>query len=263
MAIPDYVAERIRCAVPVNCSVVPNSTPVVSFGNAGVARVATLGLNPSRVEFEEKGVRLDGTKRRLATHQSLEVTTLVDAPDAVVAKVLTDCHDYFLRNPYWKWFGQLETLLTSAVGASYKNGTACHLDLVQWATDPTWGHLAAAARKQLIAADRAFLRQQLMSERIELVLLNGGRVIDEVASTGVAFVSRPGAVDAVHGKSTPMVVGRDRGIFYVGWRVNLQSSPGVTNRLRSAIADRVRDEVGSAGLVVDGDRSPAPGSDRR
>lgn len=263
MVVPDYVAERIRCAVPVNCSVVPSSTPVVSFGNSGVARVATLGLNPSRVEFEEKDGWLEGAKRRLATHQSLEVTTLVDAPDTVVAQVLTECHDYFLRNPYWKWFGQLETLLTSAVGASYKNGTACHLDLVQWATDPTWGHLGAAARKQLIAADRAFLRQQLMSERIELVLLNGGRVVDEVASTGVTFTSRPSAVDAVHDKSTPMVVGRDRGVLYVGWRVNLQSSPGVTNRLRSAIAARVQNEVTSAGLVVEGDRSSVTGSDRR
>lgn len=255
MEVPDYVAGRIRCAVPVNCSVVPNSTPVVSFGNASVARVATLGLNPSRVEFEEKGVWLDGAKRRLATHQSLGVASLVDAPDVVIAQVLADCYDYFLHNPYWKWFGQLETLLTLAVGASYKNGTACHLDLVQWATDPTWGRLKAAARKQLIAADRAFLRQQLMSERIELVLLNGGKVVDEVASTGVTFVSRPSAVDTVHNMSTPVVVGRDRGVLYVGWRVNIQSSPGVTNRLRSALAARVRDEAASAGLPFDGDRS--------
>jgi hypothetical protein len=88
-------------------------------------------------------------------------------------------------------------------------------------------------------------------------------VVDEVASTGVTFVSRPSATDAVYNKSTPVVVGRDRGVLYVGWRVNLQSSLGVTNRLRSAIAARVRDEAASAGLVVDGDRSFGPGSDRR
>ena len=53
---PGYVEDRIRRPAPERCFVVPASTPVVAFGNPGVARVATLGLNPSRIEFEIKGV---------------------------------------------------------------------------------------------------------------------------------------------------------------------------------------------------------------
>ena len=38
-----------------------------------------------------------------------------------------------MRNPY-SWFNPLEALLNAAAGASYYKRSACHLDLVQWAT---------------------------------------------------------------------------------------------------------------------------------
>jgi hypothetical protein len=49
--IPDYIVQRIRRPIPVNRGVVAGSTPVLSFGNAQCAAVATLGLNPSVREF--------------------------------------------------------------------------------------------------------------------------------------------------------------------------------------------------------------------
>jgi hypothetical protein len=139
--IPEYIETRIRRPPPPNSSVVPGSTPVLSFGDAQRATVATLGLNPSRVEFlDQHGNELTVNARRLATHNSLGTSDLVAAPIEIVSKVLEGCNGYFHRNPYRRWFDQLHPVLT-ACAASYYDGSACHLDLVQWATDPTWGKL--------------------------------------------------------------------------------------------------------------------------
>jgi hypothetical protein len=129
--IPDYIEQRIRRRAPAGASVVPGSTPVVAFGNSQMASVATLGLNPSRIEFldERTGQELVGTSRRLATFASLGTSDLSTAPDAIVAQVLDDCNSYFERNPYRRWFDQLMPVL-EACGASYYDRSACHLDLV-------------------------------------------------------------------------------------------------------------------------------------
>jgi hypothetical protein len=44
------------------------------------------------------------------------------------------------RNPYRRWFDPLDQALRAAFGVSYYAGTACHLDLVQWATTPVWNN---------------------------------------------------------------------------------------------------------------------------
>jgi len=49
--IPQYVVERIRESPPYDACVVSGSTPIIAFGSVHGARVATLGLNPSRQEF--------------------------------------------------------------------------------------------------------------------------------------------------------------------------------------------------------------------
>jgi transposase-like protein len=140
-AIPPYVLERVRRSIPPSSMVVPGSTPVVAFGNARRATVATLGLNPSRVEFLDRhGQEFTESQRRLETCRSLGVAQLADAPDDIVERVVAGCDGYFQRNPYWRWFLPLEQVL-QGVGVSYTDGSACHLDLIQWATDPVWGKL--------------------------------------------------------------------------------------------------------------------------
>jgi hypothetical protein len=87
--------------------------------------------------------------------------------------VLQDCNTYFDRRRYCRWFDQLVPIL-AACGGSYYDHSACHLDLVQWATDPTWRSLRPASlRKKLIADDARFLQQQLRNENIQLLLVNG------------------------------------------------------------------------------------------
>jgi hypothetical protein len=216
--------------------VVPGSTPVVAFGDVRSARVATLGLNPSRIEFEQRGAELDGPLRRFETLRSLGVASLDDAPHAMVLRVWRRCNNYFHGNPY-SWFNRLEEVL-NAVGASYFAGTACHLDLSQWATDPTWNGLPAETRERLVADDAAFLLTQLRSEPITLLLLNGKGVINAFRSVLGGHVEAAGQV--TDRSVTTRFCGGTIGVTrVVGWSTNLQSSFGVTNELRAKIAQRV------------------------
>jgi hypothetical protein len=81
----------------------------------------------------------------------------------------------------------LDKVLRTGLGVSYYDGSACHLDLVQWATDPVWGKIpSSAAREALLEDGVPHLRAQLTRENVRLVLLNGRQVIDQVTSLGLA-----------------------------------------------------------------------------
>ena len=243
--LEDWIEERIRRAPPSACCVVAGSTPVVSFGNARTARVATLGLNPSRIEFIEDGVELVGERRRLASLNSLGVRSLVDASREQVATVLHECERYFERRPYRQWFDQLEGVL-AAIGASYYGDrpTACHLDIVQWATDPTWGALDRHARAKLVAADGPFLMEQLRHSSIKLLLVNGAGPLHKLGRlAGVEFEPQ-GRRLAMGSIVSELVSGTIGTVRVIGWRANLQSSHGVANVERRALGEAVLAVVG-------------------
>lgn len=240
--VPAYVAARIRQPPPADCDVLAGSTPVVAFGDPRRARVATLGLNPSRAEFEEGGIELEGPRRRFETLRSLGVTTLEDAHDSVIDRVWERCNGYFHGNPY-RWFDRLEEVL-NAVGASYFDESACHLDLSQWATDPTWGGLTSEARQRLTAKDSAFLLTQLQAEPIDLLLLNGLGVLRAFRSALDGDLQPAGGVED-RSVRTMLHVGAIRGIQVVGWSTNLQSSFGVTKELRNKLALRISELAGA------------------
>ncbi len=243
--VPDYIEQRIRRPIPVDSCVVSGSTPVVAFGNARTASVATLGLNPSRLEFlDRNGHELIGGDRRLATHRSLGLSYLSDAPSSAVEQVLHDCDEYFSRNPYWRWFGHLEKVLND-IGASYSDGSACHLDLVQWATDPTWSGLPRGLQDKLTGDDAGFFKQQLTNESIKLLLVNGKSVIDQLRRKCDAKLNE---VNGIQNHDTHFVVGKvfDK-VCVVGWSTNLQSSFGVTTEWKIAIANRAAQLVSDLG----------------
>lgn len=253
--VPQYVVDRVTQPVPEGSSVIPGSTPVVWFGSVATAQVATLGLNPSRAEFTKvagagKGQWLTGEDRRLATYESLGVRSLISAARDQVEQIVAECNGYFQKNPYWAWFKPLETLVSEALGASYLDGSACHLDLVQWATDPVWRKLPGPVRADLIEADREFLRHQLMHEQVRLVLLNGSAVVDQIKKMGIALAEAEPATAGA--KASKIVVGAGYGAVFVGWSQNLQSAFGVTSELKSAISTRVKEESTARGFSLRG-----------
>lgn len=238
-SIPNYLVERVRRSPPPGAGVVPGSTPVLAFGDARHATVATLGLNPSRVEFLDRaGRELPEPHRRLETLRSLGVAATQDLPDHLAARVIAGCDGYYQRNPYWYWFRPLDAILRG-IGASYADGSACHLDLVQWATDPTWRGLSPATRRALLAADAAFLHQQLTRERIALLLLNGRSVVEAFRASMGAQLAPAGQVS--DRRVTAQIVAGDAlgSLRVIGWSTNIQSSMGVTHVLRERLGAAV------------------------
>jgi hypothetical protein len=244
-ALPQYVADMVRRLPPPRTPVVSSSTPVVAFGDPTRAEVATLGINPSSREFAGvDAALLAGSERRLATMQSIGAEQLDQLNDEQVASVVADCETYFYRRPYRRWFDPLEELLRVGTGTSYYDGSACHLDLVQWATDPIWGRISDAdVRRALLEDGVPHLRAQLARENVRLVLLNGRQVCEQVRAGGLTHLVEAGGIPVARG-TCRLYTGSGQGIHWVGWSANLQSSWGVSTAFKEELAAWV------AGLCV-------------
>lgn len=243
MTVPDYIACRIRTPYPNIPYVLRGSTPVISFGDFRSAHVATLGINPSDSEFIEKGAWLTDDKQRLATLQSLGLSALEEASEVDVSVIVDACCNYFSPsgNPYWRWFRVLDKLLQDGLGVSYEAGDAVHLDLVQWATAPVWGQIKEANyRNQLIQSDREFLREQLARENIQLVIMNGRSVLDQVQRAGVRYTHRFPLVNAK--KKSEVVFGRLDGTAFFGWNQYIHGC-SFTREQRAQVVDLLQSHV--------------------
>jgi hypothetical protein len=243
--------ELVRRLPPDGTPVIPSATPVIAFGDPAGARVATVGINPSAREFLENGRLLAGSARRLATLTSLGAERLDELTDVQAEEVLRECASYFSRNPYRQWFDQLDDLLKAAYDASYYDGSACHLDLVMWATDPVWGQLDGFARERLLADGLPLLRRQLDRYSFDVVLLNGRGVIEEVLEAGLAELSAIGRLE-VGAISSRLYAGSARGATWIAWSANLQSSRGITNAFRHELARCVQGLVATKSVPAEG-----------
>lgn len=236
MPWPDYLVDRAVQAPDSGLSVVARSTPVVAFGDPVAATVATLGINPSSKEFRDgEGRLLGGAQRRLATLDSLGVHSYDDLSRAHGEVVVEECASYFERQPYGRWFNPLDRILPDAIGVSYYDRTACHLDLIQWATDPVWSGLTDGVRNSLLRQDAAFLRRQLDRPDLRLVIVNGRAVMDQTESLGLV---RWRKVDTLNDPLAQVLVGESNGTRLVGWTCNLQGTPGAM-RHQSRLAELV------------------------
>lgn len=223
-AWPDYLLKRAERKPPAGCGVIFRSTPVVSFGHPLAPVVATLGINPSRGEFlDREGSLLADGDRRLATLPSVGVEDYDNLNRELAGQIVDDCASYFERRPYW-WFNPLDRILRSALAVSYFEGTSCHLDLVQWATDPLWGQLDEVARARLLADDRTFLVQQLQAEHYRVVVVNGRTALHWIERAGL---TRWREVSRLAGPPAAVLYAGDTTApLFIGWSCNLQSQPG-------------------------------------
>jgi hypothetical protein len=229
---PAYLIRRAIAQPPDDCFVVEGSTPVISFGNPVQARVATLGINPSRNEFlSQSGTLMTGKKRRLATLESLKIVDRSVIDEGHGESVLDGCADYFTVRSY-AWFRPLNFILTESIGASY--GTdACHLDLVQWATDPVWRALDKTIRSKLLDDGVEFLKAQLASEKYRLVIVNGRTVMNVIEAAGITSWLSVGPV--LRNPTTHLYVGERGNQRFLGWSCNLQSQPGARRHIDALI----------------------------
>ena len=171
MPIPDYILERFQRPIPPDCCVMQERWPVIANGDPGIAKVATIGLNPGGATPYNDApaeVQWEGQKR------------------------------YFQCNVYRTYFSPLEKVL-NACGSSYggkydPDGSysipACNLDLVCWATDPRgWSEVPPGARDQLIEQDKEFLSDLLRrNPNINCLLATPVRVVDELKRSHGAYL---------------------------------------------------------------------------
>lgn len=235
--IPLFVLERAAQPIPKGLSVVPGTTPVVSFGSPSQARIATLSINPSHREFVDvKKVLLKGSKARLVDRLSLGVSDDEALTLQQAAEVVNGCYNYF-ENPktVYSWFKTMEQVALPAFQASYLNGSACALDVSQWATLPIWSGLTPAQQFKLFEEDATFLDQQLREYEFELVLLNGAAAINQVNKLGIVQTEEIGFATYFSGATeTVFTVQAGRaadGTVFAGWSFYIQN-------MRAAYADR-------------------------
>jgi len=251
-----------RPAPPVR-AIVAGSTPVLSFGDPLRAGVATLGINPSSREFiGEDSLLLTGRLRRLATTESIGAEPRRQLTVEQAGAVVEDCNGYFARNPYRRWFGRLDRVLTSALGVGYYAGTACHLDLIQWATDPAWGKLLDPEKRLLLDEGRPHLQRLLGQPNLRVVVLNGRSVIDHVTQLRLCAL-REVAWIARDRDTRRLLLGQRNGVTYVGWTTNLQSSRGVSRRFLDELTGTAATLVGGLGAMpepVPSERAPQQSS---
>ena len=232
------------------------SCPVPFFGHIESSLIATVGINPSNREFVDvDGAELKGDSRRFPTLHSLGLRTWSDAHYDSMQSVISSCRRYFDNRPYDAWFGVLNNLL-NGTGHSYyvPKSSACHLDIVPWATHAKWSALSLATQRVLLNTASGAVFGLLEATPIQMLILNGRSVVayfEQMTGHRLHARQQPtwslgrGDKGRAPGMSYSGVISEIAGtklssqVLVVGYNHNLQSTFGVT----VAVRDRVRDWV--------------------
>jgi hypothetical protein len=251
--LPNFL-EQLDTLADCGVSVIPWSSPVLSFGDLSQASVATLGLNPSDREFvDPAGNELDGYERRFHTLRSLGLKRWRESSPPQLDLILNSCFSYFDKNPYDRWFKRLDYII-SGTHASYYNRFfhACHLDLIPYATKTKWGELTQRERNKLVQVAGGSLAILLRESPIRLLVLNGNSVVRGFQALGgatliaqampnwrlprktgadVPGISFEGRIEHFAGRPLAHPIG------VLGFNHNIQSSFGVTKEVTGEIQD--------------------------
>lgn len=245
--------NRLDTAAITGSDVIRWGCPVLSFGDLSTSKVATLGLNPSNREFVDRsGNELQGAYRRFHTLNSLGIDSWSEVDARHLRLILDMCRLYFLGNPYDGWFRRLDAVV-SGTRASYYDGaavTACHLDLIPYATARKWTELTGNQRSLLMDVAGDTLGLLLRDSPVRILILNGRSVVrhfEDISDTRLECFNRPtwsltreskcdvpgiaykGLVEYVAG------VALRHKVLVLGFNHNIQSSFGVTTNVIHSI----------------------------
>jgi hypothetical protein len=255
--------DRLDRAELSSADVIQWGCPVPSFGDLLKSKVATVGLNPSNREFVgELGQELDGTSRRFHTLNSLGIASWSDADSRHLNLILDSCRTYFAGNPYDRWFRRLDRIV-SATKASFYDAScsACHLDLIPYATAHKWAELTTQQRSSLLAVAGDTLGLLLTESPVRVLILNGQSVVGRFQDIcGVCFktqkmptwsLRRRGQSDVLRVAYQGIVksvsgIELNHEILVLGYNHNLQSSFGVT----TDVIESIREWVARTGAEV-------------
>ena len=244
----------------------PWGAPIPSFGDLEHAQIATVGINPSNREFvDQQGQELNGDLRRFHTLSSLGLRTWATAAENHVRLIWNTCRTYFSNNPYDIWFRQLDHLLHLSKASFYPRTDtrhlACHLDLIPFATTNKWTDLSLRAKKALMDAAGGSLLRLLEHSQLKILVLNGAAVVKHIqALMNIRLEQRPMGTWALPRRSGNSIPGvafhgqltittrakTTKDLLVVGYNHNIQSSFGVTSKVRQAIRAWIADQTSGA-----------------
>jgi hypothetical protein len=217
--------ERLRR--PPSQSSVSGSLPVLFFGDLFTARVATVGLNPSHQEYLDRGGNeLCGALRRFETLDSLRAADRASLTAEQCGRAIATMRTYFQPGkPVYSWFRSLDRV-ARGFGLRYDLGEVAHLDLVQEATQPTWSGLSTQELARLRTTDESFLRWQLETFPLEVVICNGRTVFASVQTLTNTQIIQSGTLARVTWYvALAAMPGRVMGV--VGWNIPLARPTGL------------------------------------
>ncbi len=260
------LVERLRR--PPSRSSVPGSLPVLFFGHLFSARVATVGLNPSHQEYlDRRGNELCGELRRFETVNSLRAPDRASLSAEHCDRAIATMRTYFQPGkPVYSWFRSLDRV-ARGFGVRYDLGEVAHLDLVQEATQPTWSGLPLQELAELRAADLPFLRWQLETFLLEVIVCNGRSVFAGVQTLTNAQIVQSGKLARVTWYvALSAMSGRVMGV--VGWNIPLARPTGLDKEghteLGRLLSERLREAIDRIDQIAQRNAGTTPeGADPR
>lgn len=256
--LEEIILERLREEPPDYCTIVEKSLPIIAFGRFMNSKVATISLNPSYAEFEKvKG------HNRFHTLDTLGIEKYSDINEVHVKSILEYCETYFERSYstgvrkikkhpiyYSRWFNPMELIINKINGSSYLDGSACHLDISQWATKTIWGDLNQSQKKALIGAkDLELIRELIKNNNYEMLLLNGATTSKYVLKNIFlidnynTFILSTSPKVEVYYKETNHLLGikTKKPIKLFGWNDYIQRKPKNINLIVNWIREKLKD----------------------
>lgn len=244
--------DRLEDETFSQANVIPWGSPVPSFGDLLRSTVATVGINPSNREFvDESGHELEGPIRRFHTLRSLGLKSWAAADARHLGLIIGSCQTYFSGNPYDRWFKRLDEVIAGTGASFYSDtSTACHLDLIPYATACKWNDLSPRQRVSLMSAVGDTLGVLVRDSPVSVLILNGTSVVnqfEEISGVSLEQLSMPSwslsrqngqdvAGTAYRGRIRTLAgVSLGRDVLVLGYNHNIQSSFGVTSVAVSAI----------------------------
>ena len=254
LSVLTTLINRLASDAVIGTDIIPWSCPVPTFGDLTNPRLATLGINPSYREFvDPSGEELQGKLRRFHTLESLGLETWAEADARHLELILDSYRSYFFCNPYNAWFKKLDFAISGANVSYYDSpSTACHLDLIPFATIRRWTELSTQQRSSLVAVSGDTLGMILRDSQVRVLVLNGSSVVKGFQSVaGVSLRAEEIPAWSLGRRSSANVKGvaytgvaatvsgikLDRQLKVLGFNHNLQSSFGVTMEVITAIRE--------------------------
>jgi hypothetical protein len=244
---------RSRLRRPASASSVTGSLPILFFGDLFRACVASVGLNPSDREYQDRAAaELQGRLRRFETLTSLGAAHREELTDQQSDRAIGAMTSYFDagRPSYTTWFGHLANVF-EGMGYSYRDRSATHLDLVQEATFPTWSALeqrAPAEASALLRSDRDFLAWQLVSFDLEGVLSNGAGVSRRLRDLLEARELVHGKIARITWRVSAARIGQ-RSLWVAEWNLPLVRATGLGKVGELELGRTLRAALSSSGLI--------------